>query len=88
MFVMKKFLQILGVVVRIIFFVLPVAGVIIGAVAHGTFGMNFAVCAAIGGVIGLILAAEVVLVGAVLLSIVCGLRPSDFKFSTFKKLRK
>jgi cell division protein FtsX len=72
---MKKFIQILRIAVRIIFFVFPIVGAIVGFVTHDSFGMNFAVCGFIGGVIGLILAAELVLVGSVLLSFVCSFKP-------------
>ena len=72
---MKKFFQILGIAVRIVFLVFPIVGVVVGFVTHDSFGMNFAVCGIIGGVIGLILAAELVLVGSVLLSILCSFKP-------------
>ena len=72
---MKKFIQILGIAVRIIFLVFPIVGAIVGFVIHDSFGMNFAVCGVIGGVIGLILAAELVLIGSVLLSFICSFKP-------------
>ena len=72
---MKKFIHILGIAVRIIFLVFPIAGVIVGIVTHDSFGMNFAICGVIGGVIGLILAAELVLIGSVLLSFICSFKP-------------
>ena len=74
-FDMKKFIQILGIASKVIFLVFPIVGAIVGLVTHDSFGMNFAVCGFIGGVIGLILAAEVVLVGAVLLSFICSFKP-------------
>ena len=72
---MKKFIQILGIASRIIFLVFPIVGAIVGFVTHDSYGMNFAVCGLVGGIIGLILAAEVFLVGTVLLSMLCSFKP-------------
>jgi hypothetical protein len=47
--------------------------------------MGLAICGIIGGVLGLIAATLMILVSAVVLSIICTFKPSDFKFSTFKK---
>jgi hypothetical protein len=72
---MKKFIQILGIVVKIIFVVFPIVGAVVGFATHDSYGMSFAVCGFIGAVIGLILAAELVLIGSVLLSILCTYKP-------------
>jgi hypothetical protein len=69
---MKK---ILGIAVRIIYLVFPIGGAIVGFFTHDLFGMNFAVCGVIGGVIGLILATELILISAVLLSFICSFKP-------------
>jgi hypothetical protein len=70
---------------RIGYTVVPVSGAIYGMAAHESYGMGLAICGIIGGVLGLITATLFHLVSVVILSIICGLRPSDFKFSTFKK---
>jgi hypothetical protein len=72
---MKKFFHILGVVARMVFLVFPMIGAVVGFVTHSSYGMGIVVCGALGAVLGLIVAAEVVLVGSVLLSILCSFKP-------------
>jgi hypothetical protein len=73
---------------RIVYTVVPVGGAIYGMAAHESYGMGLAICGIIGGVLGLITATLLHLVSVVILGFICGLRPSDFKFSTFKKSKK
>ena len=75
---MKRFTE-------IVYAIVPAGGAVYGMVAHKSYGMGLFSCGIIGGVLGLITGTLLILVSAVLLSIICGLRPSDFKFSTFKK---
>jgi hypothetical protein len=75
-------------IVQIVYQVVSVSCAIYGMAAHKSYGMGLAICGIIGGVLGLIAATLLILVSAVVLSIICGLRPSDFKFSTFKKSKK
>ena len=66
-FHMKRFAE-------VVYLVVPVGGVIYGAVTHDSYGMGYAICGIIGGGLGLIIATLVILVSAVVLSIVCGHR--------------
>jgi hypothetical protein len=68
-------------IVRILYFVLPVGGAVCGMVAHKSYGMGLAICGLIGGVLGLITATLLILVTAVIVSIICTAKPFDPKKS-------
>jgi hypothetical protein len=72
-------------ITQIVYAAVPVGSAIYGMAAHESYGMGLAICGIIGGVLGLIAATLLILVSAVVLSIICTFKPSDFKFSTFKK---
>ena len=69
---MKRFAE-------IVYLIVPVGGAVYGMVAHDTYGMGLFSCGMIGGVLGLIAATLLYLVGAVVVSIVCSFRPFDPK---------
>jgi hypothetical protein len=75
-------------VIQIIYAVGTIGGAIYGMTTHESYGMGLAICGIIGGVLALIAVTLLILVSAVVWSAICGFRPSDFKFSTFKKLKK
>ena len=72
-------------VIQIIYAVATIGGAIYGMAVHESYGMGLAICGIIGGGLALIAAIILILSSGVVWSIICGLRPSDFKFSTFKK---
>jgi hypothetical protein len=73
---------------KIVYAIVPAGGAVYGMAAHNSYGMGLFSCGMIGGVLGLIAGTILILVSGILLSVVLGLRPSDFTFSTFKKLKK
>jgi len=75
-------------VIQIIYAVGTIGGAIYGMAAHGSYGMGLAICGIIGGVLALIAVTLLILVSAVVWSVICSHRPSDFKFSTYKKSKK
>ena len=75
---MKK---IFGIAVKIIYLVFKIGGAVTGFITHDSFGMGFATCGIIGGVLGLILATELILVTAVVVSFICSFKPFDPKKS-------
>ena len=68
-------------ITQIVYAVVPVGSAIYGMAAHESYGIGLVVCGIIAGVLGLIAATLLILVGAVFWSIICTGKPFDPKKS-------